>query len=382
MRKAVKIVLGIVLGLAVLCLGTALVFYLTNQNLPTHSKDPAVYASEEQNLFFEANHLRTTLGGQVWPGWETASPIPFVAYNEEYAFLMGMADPPEGWTLPGKPAVRGAAWEPVGGSSANPTGYYRQPVSDASRSIGAFTVRVGQTWAVSLPTYEWYRIEFSNGMRQQLPPVVRDIFPISLALNSTIGGTSQYVMSQLHEAFHVYQAEQALNRLLAAEATARLEDSYPWDDDQSEQAWQKEIDLLKKALKTNAADELKSTTRLFLAQREERRKSASLSPVLVDYERQREWLEGTAKYAELTSGYLAATTPGYKPLETAGFKDYSSFEGFYRLQLDQIGAQKSESRFYYTGMAQAVLLDRLMPGWKDQALKNGYLEDLLAEALR
>ena len=39
-------------------------------------------------------------------------------------------------------------------------------------------------------------------------------------------------------------------------------------------------------------------------------------------------------------------------------------------------------RFYYSGMAQAFLLDRLMPGWKDRALSDDvWLEDLLADAV-
>jgi hypothetical protein len=41
-----------------------------------------------------------------------------------------------------------------------------------------------------------------------------------------------------------------------------------------------------------------------------------------------------------------------------------------------------EVRFYYTGMAQAVLLDRLAPGWNSNLFESCvWLEDLLAEAL-
>ena len=41
-----------------------------------------------------------------------------------------------------------------------------------------------------------------------------------------------------------------------------------------------------------------------------------------------------------------------------------------------------DGRFYYTGMAQAVLLDRLLPGWKEIAFDDGvFLEDLLATAV-
>ena len=201
-RRPVKIILGVVLGLSVLCIGAVLSYYFTNQSLPTHSKDPIALSDSDQGLYYEANHLRTELGGQVWPGWEQAKYIPFVAYNEAYAFLLGMADPPSGWTLPGKAAARGAAWEAVGGSNAHPAGYYRQPVQNAAREIGAFTVRIGETWVACLPTYEWYQIEFFNAMREQLPPVVKDIFPYALARNTILGGSDRYIASQLHEAFH------------------------------------------------------------------------------------------------------------------------------------------------------------------------------------
>ncbi|MFO7624532.1 MAG: hypothetical protein R6V73_09280 [Anaerolineales bacterium] len=41
-----------------------------------------------------------------------------------------------------------------------------------------------------------------------------------------------------------------------------------------------------------------------------------------------------------------------------------------------------DGRFYYSGMAQAMLLDELLPGWKEQALREGvFLEDLLRSTL-
>ena len=43
---------------------------------------------------------------------------------------------------------------------------------------------------------------------------------------------------------------------------------------------------------------------------------------------------------------------------------------------------EGEARFYYTGMAQALLLDRLMPDWKSEAFaESAYLEDLLRQAV-
>jgi len=107
------------------------------------------------------------------------------------------------------------------------------------------------------------------------------------------------------------------------------------------------------------------------------------------FEGQREWLEGLAKYAELTAGRMAGTTPGYEPLpdlqDDSDFNYYSKRERFWSLQLDQvrqISKNEGEVRFHYSGFAQAVLLDRLSPGWKTRALPEGArLEDLLQVAV-
>jgi hypothetical protein len=44
--------------------------------------------------------------------------------------------------------------------------------------------------------------------------------------------------------------------------------------------------------------------------------------------------------------------------------------------------RQGDARFYNSGMAQAILLDRLPPGWKSQVIESGvWLEDLLAQAV-
>jgi hypothetical protein len=110
---------------------------------------------------------------------------------------------------------------------------------------------------------------------------------------------------------------------------------------------------------------------------------------LVDYERQREWLEGLAKYAELAIGRAAATTAGYQPAPAIAndpdFRHYTTRERFWSLQLDEVrrlSGRSGETRFYYTGAAQAALLDRLMPAWKAQILTTDMtLEDVLRAAV-
>jgi len=110
----------------------------------------------------------------------------------------------------------------------------------------------------------------------------------------------------------------------------------------------------------------------------------------MDYERQREWLEGVAKYAELELTWLAGETPGYTPVTglegDPDFNEYTKRARFWSQQLDEAkraAGREGETRFYYCGFAQAALLDRLLPGWKAQVFEPGVmLEDLLRVAVQ
>lgn len=66
-------------------------------------------------------------------------------------------------------------------------------------------------------------------------------------------------------------------------------------------------------------------------------------------------------------------------------KNYKTFVNFYNRQLEDVkraAKRPEENRFYSTGMLQAVLLDHLMPKWKNEAFnKNVYLDDLLRKAV-
>ena len=107
------------------------------------------------------------------------------------------------------------------------------------------------------------------------------------------------------------------------------------------------------------------------------------------FERRFEWLEGLAKYVELESWRQAAETAGYQPLpavmDDSDFKDYDTFDRRWSQEIGQMKRQatrEGDTRFYYTGMAQAILLDRLLPDWKGRVMEDGvWLEDLLQEAV-
>jgi hypothetical protein len=387
MRHAWRWIVGGLILLPLLVIAAAA---LSNIGLPTHSRVVERLSDAEKARLAEMFHLRGALGDAVWPGWGEAD-IPVIVYNEAYAFLVGYTGtPPDGWTMVPRNEQRGGPWQVVPDDTFQGQPYYRQPLTDRKKTPENFTVLVGDRWVATLQTREYSEVAFYAGFREDLPPFVRPIVPLRLLWALLMGDTETYIGGLAHEAFHAYEGTVAPGRLAEAEFATPLEGQYPWENDASEQAWQTELDALYAAVTAASDDEAAQYARQFLALREERRTANALSTNLVDYERQREWLEGLAKYAELVIQREAGRSADYAPLPAiAGdpsFHAYRTRERFWSQQLGEVKRltnRSGEVRFYYSGMAQAVLLDRFAPGWKEQAWSQGaWLEDLLAKALR
>jgi hypothetical protein len=377
-----RLLLSLLLLLGLLLVASA----LYNRTLPTASATPDRLSEAEKGRLAEFWQLREQLGATVWPGWETL-PSPIIVYNESYVFLLGYPDaPPDGWQTVPRGQQRGGAWQPAPDDNLNGQPYYRQPLPANGETPQAFVVRVGDRWVSSMQTMEWAEISFANQLRADLPGFLTAVFPTPLVTNLFIRGSDGYISLLVHEAFHAYQGELAPAKVMAAEtAVAQQEPLYP-QNDTLQANWQTELDLLTAALQPNA--DAASLARQFLAQRQQRRQQANLSPDLIAYEQQREWLEGLARYTELELWRQAAQTDSYAPLPDLltdpKFSGYATFDRRWQQEIDQIGrmADAGDGRFYYTGMAQAVLLDQLLPGWKGQALAEGvWLEGLLETAV-
>ena len=381
--------LWIVGGLILLPLLAIAAAALSNIGLPTQSQVVERLSEAEKARLEEFYHLLRTLGDAVWPGWGQAD-IPVIVHNEAYAFLVGHPDPPpDGWTMVPRNEPRGGPWQLVPDDTFQGQPYYRQPLADLKATPENFTVLVGDRWAATLQTREYARVAFYSGFREDLPPFLRPIVPVRLIWALIMGDTETYIGGLAHEAFHAYQGMQAPDRLAAAEFAAPLENQYPWHVDAAKEAWQAELDALHAAVTAASDDEAAQFARQFLALRQERRVAHALSATLVDYERQREWLEGLAKYAELAIQREAGRSPRYTPLPAIGddpdFRAYRTRERYWSQQLGEVRRmtnRSGETRFYHAGMAQAVLLDRFAPGWKAQAWSpDVWLEGLLAEAI-
>jgi hypothetical protein len=375
----------IIAGLALLCGAASALAALSNRRLPSGPSTLERLDPLDKARLAETLHLKRTLGEAVWPGWGQAD-IPIVLWNRQFSFLVGIEDPPPGWeAVPGEVyCCNSGIGDVLEGQAC-----YRRPSDDPQN----FAIRVGDRWAASMAT-KWETDAFLIEIfRRVLPPFLEPIFPYRLLIQPS----EVQISGVLHETFHAYQAQIAPARLEEAERAHASGEAYWVADVSMRAAWGQEIDLLVRALKARSDEEAAGLARRFLAQRAQRRQAygpasegsgPGLDAALVDYERQLEWEEGVAKYVELAAWRKAHTTPGYEPLPAMDgdpdFKGYATFDRRWVQEVSQMkrqAAREGETRFYYTGMAQAMLLDRLLPGWKERIWAEGvWLETLLGVA--
>lgn len=361
---------------------------LNNLTLPTESEVTEKLTQDQKLYISETVNLLQNLSNEVWPGWEE-SQIPIIVYNEKYAFLIGYDMPPAGWIKMPQEKHRGTEWEIVKTDDFFGIPYYRQLLANPELTPENFTVKVGERWVVTMQTKEYAAIAFYNGFRNELPPILKAIFPYQVFWNVLMGKVDNYVAGMVHEAFHAFQGTEAPGRLADAERAANFSADYPWNETSNIDGWTEESNLLIEAFNTQSNEKAMQLLEQFLNKRKERRERINLPYEIIQYEQKREWLEGLAKYAELSIGVVAFKSQNYKPVneivKAPGFKNYKTSLTYFNQQIVEVRRavkRPSENRFYYSGMLQAVLLDRFSPGWKNDAFKEEvFLENLLERSV-
>lgn len=349
-----------------LCLLLSMISLLSNRNLPIEESSEQLSDVDKARLL-ESLHLKRTLGDQVWQGWGSAD-NPIIVWNRSYEFLVNYnGDVPTSWSR-------------VSVDDLNGQEYFRRTAEDPQN----FAIRVGDTWAASMATKNTTDVFLINAFRENLPAPIKQVFPYRFLLQPSetqIGGL-------LHETFHVFQYQNAPNRINAAESIHGLGDEYEAAAESFRSEWRKEAELLAEALEAKPRDEKAELVLQFLAARDGRRKDHQLGNNFIDYERWLEWEEGTAKYIEVAILKQANETSDYRALPAMendpDFGQYQTIDQRWSQEIFQLRYQTSpgESRFYATGMAQAFLLDDLMPDWKEQYwMEDVFLEDLLRSAM-
>jgi hypothetical protein len=358
---------------------------LSNLGLPQHSTTLDHLSDLDKARLSEVRHLRTALGDSTWPGWSEVD-IPLIIYNEQYAFLLGYPHPPAGWMKVPTLEQRGGPWEVVPADTFEGQLYYRTPLTDPQKTPQSFIVKVGDRWVATFMTREYSQVAFYRDLRQSLPPFISNIVPVRLVWALLMGKTDSYIAALEHESFHAFEAIQATDRLNASEEMYSVMESYPFDAMVT--PWKQEMDVVLRAVQASTDVEARDLARQFLQLRVARR--AGLTSDQVRLEQLREWEEGLAKYAELEISRLAEADNSYLPVvamsQDKEFKGYAGQQKFWSEQLKEAAntqGRSGDARFYYSGNALAVLLDRLMPGWKSRAVPGGEnLDDLLQQAMK
>jgi hypothetical protein len=387
MKKIVRIFLKILKWAGVAILAALVVSGIYNTTLPESSTVTDRLTSDQKIYIAEYMHLQDEVMDELWPDYTTS--FPAIVYNEEYAFLTGLQDPEPGWTKMPSEEHRGTEWEVVDGDLFMGEPYYRQPLPDPDITPENFTVKVGDEWVSTLQTREYAEVSFYNGFKNELPPVINLVFPYKLFWNLVMGDAENYVTGLIHEGFHGYQASVAFDKFVEAESVSWMSGDYPWGQPDNRRGWETETDYLVGAYEADTPDERIEMAEAFINFREERRQQAGLDDSFIGYEKKREWLEGLAKYTELKIGVIAAGSPAYSPVEGAGeadgFEMYENKESYLANQLSEVSraaARDGESRFYYGGMMQAMVLDQLSPEWRNRVMdEEVFLEDEIRMAL-
>ena len=365
-RKITIITTLSLIGLCLLAVGTS---WVTNQFLPRKVDNADEMSRQDIARAEEALNLIGTLGSQTWTG--LGDDLPLIIWNDTYAFLVNAENQLEGWEI-------------LDGTEINNLPVY---IQENEANYQAFTeVLPDGRYAGSMATKDAVNIGFVEMFRENLPPIINQIFPYRLILLST----DHYITALVHETFHAYQAENYPARFQDAEKAYASTDAYESRFLEMSESWQQEIQLLQDAVDAEDLTEKKALAQAFLDAREQRRSDMDLSSTLVRYEKRFEWLEGSAKYVELEIWEHAAISMDYSPVESLSVdNDFDSYEGYQKRWENEltnmINAAKSggDTLFYYSGMMQERLLDDLLPGWQTRMGVSGvWVENLLREALK
>lgn len=317
-------------------------------------------SSEDKAQLNQLLFLKKTFGSQIWPDFGEAE-IPLIQYNGPYEFLIGHPDPPAPWTVVDKDMFQDSL-------------YYCRKAEQSQ----AFAVPVGDLWAGSLDTLSHMKQSMEKLLHEKIPP--EKLTPA--VINMMKITPAQHVVGLLHEAFHAFQALQVPARFKKANAVYSSEKNYPFENEVFKEDWNTEGSILSAALREKDESKRLGLIQKFLEVRTKRRSAASLSPEIIAFERELEWLEGLGKYVEMRFAEL-----GFSQQNAEESKDYQIVRS--RLQMDfsvrlaKLGELQGDSRFYLSGAAQAMILDKISPGWKQEIIRqeNIGLENLLQTAI-
>ena len=186
-----------------------------------------------------------------------------------------------------------------------------------------------------------------------------------------------------HESFHVFESDRQRAGAKWRRENAMLVAAYPETEVRLSALFNVEGQILLTALQAKDDAGLRDAARKFIAVR--RLRHGEMEGRFVEFEKGAESNEGLAEYAGTKAVLFGIAAAREQRLSIPfHYKDERRYLEKRYAQLTSItdAGKNSRLRFYFTGSAQALLLDRLMPDWRRRVqFDAAALQDLLSEAV-
>lgn len=242
---------------------------------------------------------------------------------------------------------------------------------EVTKEEAAFSTFVGTTskidgeYQVVLPTYDNFSDMFS------LLDTAQSASSGEMSFGEATYSTNAHVATLWHESFHAWQMTNWEDEIKATFTAAGLSESDNMTDvilnevdskDELVVSFSEEMELLMKAYETEDLEEKKQLVLEALAVAEER--EAQLSDKAAYSENYFEIVEGSARYVEAEVYRLLEGDEAWRETYFGAF-DYTNGVG----------------KYYEMGMYKCLLLDELMPEWKNNFCVTDSLDDYLGSAV-
>lgn len=279
-------------------------------------------------------------GTDIFPGFDGKT-VDLIVFNDQYEFLISAeADASE--------------WIDTGYSDLLKKNIYRRPAVNPQ----AFAVYTEGRWVGSMATQSSLNRSVYMTMKAEtgilgymIPP---QIFHVDAAY---------YKGTVIHEMLHAFQAQKNQVRVDAVSTTHNISSGY-YDNERFDSLIRSEGAYLQKALDAKSREDTLLYVEQFLETRETRRTECGLTASEIEKEREFEWLEGIARYAEYQS------SKGSKSIIRSNLGKV----------VDKVKV-KNDDRYYSMGLAEGLILDKLGVNWKDNAFSAEFVfEDALVRS--
>lgn len=271
-------------------------------------------------------------GNDIYDDFSSQSTL--IIYNRKYEFLLTNNDYEDDWEL-------------VGYGDIVRKNIYRRKANNPK----AFAIKIHNHWAGSFSTSDYYHVSFLEQVPIIVPPQIFSLDDIA------------YKSVVVHEMVHALQGDRDCTRVEAAEYIGDVLNVYQSDNNFINLIKQ-EGKILDEAVKLTDETKIITKIREFIETRDNRRNTCGMTDSEIFAEKEYEWLEGMARYAE----HIAST--GSKSMVAK--------------HLGNI-AQKSaeDDKYYVLGMAEIILINKLyITDWQHKLFYKKYTpEDILREYL-